>query len=95
MSMDDNFVDRSSRTSHAGAVAANVVGERIIFHAAMNSRFFESLQGSRLSVGQTWFDPTLGESPAAAAGPNQKKFNGAGADPVANRSDLFAFAQFA
>jgi hypothetical protein len=66
----------------------------------MNSRFFESLERSRLGVGQAWIGAALGESPASvAAGFNQQKldifaFDVPAADPVTNRSDLFASPQF-
>src|SRR5216684_1260483 len=88
------FLRRSYGTSDAATLATGVMGERRFFHAAMNSGFFEGFEGSRLSVRQTWLDPALGESPASAPSLNQKEFDAASADPVANSSDLFASMPF-
>jgi len=59
----------------------------------MNSRLFESLEGSRLGVGQPRFRVALGESPMTAIGPNQQKLDPDTAKPVANCSDLIASAE--
>ena len=89
------FHRRSYRTSDAATLAPSVVGKRSFFYPSMNSGFFKGLEGSRLSVSQTWLDATLGKSPASAPGPNQQEFDAAAADAIANSSDLFASIPFA
>src|SRR5205807_6976355 len=88
------FLRRSYGTSDAATLAASVVGKRRFFYPSMNSGFFKGLEGSRLSVRQTWFDTALGESPASAPSLNQEEFDVASADAVANRSDLFPSVPF-
>jgi|SRR5580700_1157587 hypothetical protein len=61
----------------------------------MNPRLFESFEGSRLGVGQSWFGAALRESPMTAAGPYEQEFDAAAADPVTNRGHLFASPQLA
>jgi hypothetical protein len=57
----------------------------------MNSRLFESFEGSDLCVGQPCFDAAFGESPTSgAARLNQQEFDTTIADPVANSGYLFA-----
>ena len=59
----------------------------------MNPGLFESFEGSRLGVGQSWFGAALRESPMTAAGPYEQEFDAAAADPVTNRGHLFASPQ--
>jgi len=75
-------------------LATNVAGEGSFLDAAMNSRFFKSLERSRLGVSQAWFHAALREGPVSAAGPNQQKFDSATADPIAHCRHLFTPAQF-
>jgi hypothetical protein len=83
------------RISHVATLATNVPGKRSFLHPAMNSRLFESLEGSRLGVCQPRFGASLRESPMSAAGPNQQEFDATAADPVANCGDLFASTESA
>ena len=83
------------RVPPAAALATNVLGEGSFFYAAMNSRLFESLEGSRLSVCQPRFGVALGESPMTAIGPNQQELDPGAAKPVANCGDLFASTESA
>src|ERR1700730_6090517 len=62
----------------------------------MNARFLKRLQRRRLRVSQSRFRAALGKSPApAAACANQQELDSAAVNPVANRRDLLARAQFA
>jgi hypothetical protein len=95
MGADAALVPRRFRSPCVCALPPNVLGERCFLDPAMNSRLFESFEGSGLSVCQTRLGAALGESPMSAVGPNQQEFDAAGADPVADGGDLFAFPQFA
>ena len=61
----------------------------------MNPSFFESLERSRLGVGQPRLDAAFRKNPPSFAGLYQQEFDYATAHPVANRCHLFAFLQLA
>ena len=62
----------------------------------MNPRFLEGFNRRCLSMGESRLRAALGEYPtSAAAGLNQQELDGAPAESIANRGDLFAFARFA
>jgi len=71
------------------------LGEGSFFYAAMNSRLFESLEGSRLGVCQPRFGFAFGESPMTAIGSNQQELDPRTTKPVANCGDLFASTESA
>lgn len=76
-------------------LAAQVANKRRVFDPTVNSRFLESFNRRRLSVGQAWLGATFGKGPApAAAGLDQQKLDRSFSQPIANRCNLFAFAQF-
>jgi hypothetical protein len=60
----------------------------------MNSRLFESFEGSGLGVRQSRFDTAFGKSPASAASLNQQEFDATVAGPVAHSGHLFAAMPF-
>ena len=61
----------------------------------MNPRLLECFNRRRLSVGEPRLCPPFREYPTpAAAGFDQQELDRASADPVADRSDLFALAYF-
>jgi len=96
MSVDRKVFLAGSCSRFPRAAAPNISGERGFFDPPMNSRFFECLECRRLGMGQPPFRAALGKRPSPAApGPNQQKLDSTAAHPVANRSGLFAFAQFA
>jgi len=77
-------------------LSTDISGEWRFLDPSMNPRLLEGLQRRRLSVGQPRFGAALGKSPPpAATSPNQQELDAAAAHPVANRGDLFAFAQLA
>src|SRR5271169_2773680 len=62
----------------------------------MNSSLLERFQRCCLGMGQPRFGAALGKSPPpAATSLDQQELDARPAHPVADRSDLFAFAQFA
>ena len=71
-------------------LAAEVAREGEFFHPAMNSRLFESLEGSGLGVGEAGLNAAFGENPASAASLHQEEFDAASADTVTNGGDLLA-----
>ncbi|MFZ0771979.1 MAG: hypothetical protein WAN08_11200 [Candidatus Sulfotelmatobacter sp.] len=97
MSADRNpFCGGCCRTPRADLPAAKILGERSFFDPAMNSSFLEGFKSGGLSVSQPRLGAALGKRPAsAAAGLDQQELDHSAADPVANRSDLLALADFA
>jgi hypothetical protein len=83
------------RISCLSAPAANVPGEGIFLHPAMNPSFFESFQGRCLGMCKPGFHTAFGKNPATFARLNQQEFDATAAHPVANRGHLFAFPKFA
>ena len=77
-------------SSFATRFAAKVTGKGNLFHPAMNTSLFKSLQGSGLGVREAGFDAAFGEDPASAPGLNQQEFDAAPADAVTNGGDLLA-----
>src|ERR1700683_4972670 len=84
------------RFARRAGLAANIAGEGDLLHAAMNSGFFEGLEGGGLGVGQSGFGAAFGESPAAAsAGLDQQEFDAGVADAIADGGYLVGSAQTA
>jgi hypothetical protein len=75
-------------------LAADVLGERCLFHAAVNSCLLESFERRCLGVGQSWLGSAFRERPTSVASLNQQEFDFRLAHAIANRGDLFACAQF-
>jgi hypothetical protein len=67
-----------------------ITRERDLFDAAMNAGLFEGFERGGLGVGQSVLNSTFREDPVAAAGSHEEKFGSAGADAIANCSDLLA-----
>ncbi len=78
------------------SVRDELAGECSFFDPPMHSGLLERLQRRGLSMGQPRLGAALGKRPApAAAGSNQQELDASPRTPVANRSHLFALAQFA
>ena len=93
---DDGLFLRGCGFSGGAGLTANVAGKRGFLYAAMNSGFFESLEGSSLGVGQSRFSAAFGESPASiATRPHQEKFDLSAADAVADSGYLLPTPQAA
>jgi len=82
------------RVLQVATLAADVLGERYFFHAAVNSCLLESFERRCLGVGQSWLRTAFGKRPASVASLNQQEFDFSLAHAIANRGDLFACAQF-
>jgi hypothetical protein len=82
------------RIFKAATLATHVLGERCFFHAAVNSCLLESFERRRLGVGQSWLGTAFRKRPASVASLNQQEVDFSVAHAIANRSDLFACAQF-
>jgi hypothetical protein len=82
------------RVFGVATLAADVLGERCLFHAAVNSCLLESLERRCLGVGQSWLGSALRKRPASIASLHQQEFDFRPAHAIANRRDLFACAQF-
>ncbi len=65
---------------HVAALTLNVPGKGNFLHPAVHSGFFESLEGSSLSVSQARLGASLGKNPTLLAGLNQQEFDACAAD---------------
>ena len=94
MSADQDWSRRRFRDFQTLALQ-DIPDKRSFFNPAMNSRLLECFNRRRLSVGEPRFRAPFREYPTpAAAGFDQQELDRASADPVADRSDLFALAYF-
>ena len=96
MSADQDWSRRRSRNFQTLALPPqDIPDKRSFFNPAMNPRLLEGFNRRRLSVGEPRFRAPFRKYPtAAAAGFDQQELDRASADPVADRSDLFALARF-
>jgi hypothetical protein len=96
MSADQDWSRRQSRNFQTLALPPqDIPDKRSFFNPAMNPRLLECFNRRRLSVGEPRFCAPFREYPTpAAAGFDQQELDRASADPVADRSDLFALAYF-
>src|SRR5271169_342759 len=87
-------VHRHHRPAGAEAVALGVEipVERIVVDATLDASLFVRFAGGGIGMGCIAVNTTLGESPAAAAGANQKKFRLVSLQAIANCSHMYAFA---
>src|ERR1700724_1714227 len=82
------------RVSQVAILAADVLGERCFFHAAVNSCLLESFERRRLGMGQSGLGTAFRKRPVSVASLNQQEFDFSLAHAIAHRGDLFACAQF-
>lgn len=96
MSADQDWSRRGSRNFQTLALPPqDIPDKRSFFNPAMNSRLLECFNRRRLSVGEPRFRAPFREYPTPpAASFDQQELDRASADPVADRSDLFALTHF-
>jgi hypothetical protein len=76
------------------AFAANIARKRRFLYSSMDTSFFEGLESSGLSMGQSRFDATFGKGPSSPAGLHQEKLDAIRADAVADGGHLLGSEHF-